>query len=562
MMLTVVAAAALLLALIPAIMFAFNLRHFRPPPAPDPAAMPRLSVLIPARNEEDTIGAAVASVLESRGVDLEVIVLDDGSEDATPEILAELAAQDPRLRVEQAPPLPPGWSGKQHACAALSRLASRPILVFMDADVRISADALARAARFLETSGADLVSGFPCERTHSLAEDMVIPLIHFILVGFLPMGWMRKSLHPRYSAGCGQLFVARREAYARAGGHEAIKASLHDGVALPRAFRRAGLRTDIFDASRIAVCWMYGGFARLWRGLAKNATEGLASPGRIVPFTMLLLGGQVMPVVLLAMAMAGVCGVLESGLAVAATLASYVPRLAAVWRFRQPLRGALLHPLGVMLLLAIQWHALVALLVGRPASWKGRTYRPERRGGAAEPSERSGGAAGRGRAGPVRVGDPLPDIALQTQTGEEVNLRHLVGPKSMVIFFYPKDGTPVCTAEACAFRDAYQDLRDLGAEVIGISKDGSRSHSEFAARHRLPFLLLSDTEGTARKRFGIKSALGLLPARTTYVVDRNGIVRHIFSSRFRAHRHVSEALEALASIAQEGRGPRDQPSGH
>ena len=359
-------------ALIPALLFWRNQHRYAYPPAP--AGKPAVSVLIPARNEEGSIRGAVEAALASRGVELEVVVLDDHSEDRTAAIVRGIA--DPRVRLETAPPLPAGWCGKQHACAALAGLARHPLLLFVDADVRLEPEGAARAAAFLEKSGAGLVSGVPRQETVTFLERLLLPLIHFVLLSFLPMGWMRRFRHPAFGAGCGQLFLARREDYERAGGHAAIRSSLHDGITLPRAFRQAGIATDLFDATAVASCRMYRGADEVWRGLSKNATEGIASPGKIVPFTLFLGAGQVMPPLLLLLALAGV---LQADVLLPATLGSlagWLPRLAAARRFRQPLDGALLHPLAILVFLALQWSALGRQLLGRPAGWKGRAYRP------------------------------------------------------------------------------------------------------------------------------------------------------------------------------------------
>lgn len=381
----ILAAAAAGCALVPAAVYLVNLTVYRPPREGERFGVPRppVSVLIPARDEEGSIGTAVRSALASRGVELEVVVLDDGSTDRTAGIVRALAAEDDRVRLAAAPPLPAGWCGKQHACARLARLARHDVLVFVDADVRLAPDGLARAVDFLESSGAALVSGFPRQVTGTLLERMLLPLIHFVLLGFLPMWRMRGNRNPAYGAGCGQLFVARRGEYEAAGGHAAIRASLHDGVKLPRAFRRAGFRTDLFDATEVAACRMYTSGREVWNGLAKNATEGLAAPAAIVPWTVLLGAGQVLPPFLLLVLAAGrglgwwpaVPGE-ALALAALATVAAYLPRLDAARRFRQSLLGAALHPLGVALLLAVQWHALARRLAGRPAAWKGRSYDP------------------------------------------------------------------------------------------------------------------------------------------------------------------------------------------
>jgi hypothetical protein len=250
--------------------------------------------------------------------------------------------------------------------------ASQPLLVFIDADVRLAPQGLARMVAFLSSRGASLASGFPQQETGTLAERLVLPLMHFLLLGFLPMARMRKTRHPAFGAGCGQLFITSHEAYSKAGGHGAIRRSLHDGLTLPRAFRTAGLVTDLFDATPVAMCRMYRSARELWWSVTKNASEGLAAPATILPATAILLGGQVLPLALFAAV--SLMNPLALGLAMLGTAASYYPRLIAVRRFRQPLIGAPLHPIGILALLAMQWYAFGHALLGRPATWKGRAY--------------------------------------------------------------------------------------------------------------------------------------------------------------------------------------------
>jgi hypothetical protein len=364
-----------LLAALPAVMILVNLWLYRPAPMPS-EGVPAVSVLIPARNEEAAIAAAVESALASRWVNVEVIVLDDRSEDCTAAIVRVIGERDPRVRLLAAPDLPPGWCGKQHACHVLAGAARMPLLAFLDADVRLAPDGLARLAAFQEASDADLVSGVPHQETGTLFEKLLIPLIHFVLLGFLPLWRMRRTTSPAYAAGCGQLFLARRAAYEQAGGHAAIRATLHDGIELPRAFRAAGKKTDLCDATDLASCRMYRGAAQVWHGLAKNATEGLGAPGTIVPATVVLLGGQVLPFALLAGS--AWLSPVEIALACLAAGLAYLPRVLSALRFRQSALGAALHPLGVLLLVSIQWVALIRRLVGKPATWKGRSYRAEK----------------------------------------------------------------------------------------------------------------------------------------------------------------------------------------
>ncbi len=142
-------------------------------------------------------------------------------------------------------------------------------------------------------------------------------------------------------------------------------------------------------------------------------------------------------------------------------------------------------------------------------------------------------------------GAQAPNFSLKDQQGQTVSLSDFRGKKAVVVYFYPKDETPGCTAEACAFRDAYEDFRDAGAEVIGVSSDSIASHAEFAAKHRLNFTLLSDADGSVRKAYGVAKTFGLLPGRETFVIDKSGSIRLHFSSQFRPRKHILEALDVL-----------------
>nr|ADN15177.1 Peroxiredoxin [Gloeothece verrucosa PCC 7822] len=148
----------------------------------------------------------------------------------------------------------------------------------------------------------------------------------------------------------------------------------------------------------------------------------------------------------------------------------------------------------------------------------------------------------------LKVGDRAPDFTLPSQSGEKVSLSDFLGKKAVVVYFYPKDDTPGCTAESCAFRDSYEVFKQAGAEVIGISGDSPQSHQSFASKYKLPFILLSDTNNQVRKLFGVPATLFILPGRVTYVIDQEGIVKHIFDSAFDFKAHVSESLKTLEAV--------------
>jgi peroxiredoxin Q/BCP len=151
----------------------------------------------------------------------------------------------------------------------------------------------------------------------------------------------------------------------------------------------------------------------------------------------------------------------------------------------------------------------------------------------------------------VKVGDKAPDFTLPSQMGDNVTLSEYLGKKNIVLYFYPKDESPGCTKEACSFRDSYQQLADLGAEVLGVSGQSVESHVAFAGHYGLPFLLLSDEGNKVRELYGVPSTMGILPGRVTYIIDKKGVVRHIFNSQTHAEQHVEEAKRTLEQLAKE-----------
>jgi len=388
----------------------------------------RLAVCIPARNEEENIEACVRAVLSSEGVDLRVVVYDDGSTDGTAEALERLAGEDERLVVAPRRSLPAGWNGKQHGCARCAALAfglaSSPGLaegaagvpadgeteaaeagascgvfaggerathvLFIDADVRLTPDAAARALGEFARRSADvessairgcagfgLLSTFPRQRTGTLSEALVVPLIFFLLLSYLPFRRMRETLAPAASAACGQFILVCREAYIASGGHSSFASSMHDGIKMPRAVRRAGYMSDIFDGADVASVRMYQGFEQTWRGFTKNAFEGLGSVALLVFLTVMNLLGHVAPplVVVLAPVVSAVSGaglpVLAWFAALAATLLPVVQRVVTADRLEHAATGALLHPVGVTLMAAIQWRSFYLHVTGK-RSWRGR----------------------------------------------------------------------------------------------------------------------------------------------------------------------------------------------
>ena len=366
-----------------------NMKRYRPAPALAEVAAStqpvRVAVCIPARNERENIEACVRSVLSSREVDVRAYVYDDESTDGTGEILARLAAEDARVVVVPRRALPTGWNGKQHACFRMAEhgLAYDPALewfLFTDADVRFEPDAVARALGFAQRANAALVSTVPREVTGSVGEMLLIPLIHFVLMGYLPFGRMRATLDPAASAACGQFILVSRAAYRASGGHEGFRDSMHDGVKFPRAVRRAGLRTDLYDGTESVSCHMYRGFSQTWRGFAKNAFEGLGSLGLLIFITVWHVLGHLLPWVVITAAVAQMLTQSDASrerpqtaliLAVLAVVCALLYRALLAARFRQAWLNVPLHPISIAMLTAVQWWSLWLDRTGR-RGWKGR----------------------------------------------------------------------------------------------------------------------------------------------------------------------------------------------
>jgi cellulose synthase/poly-beta-1,6-N-acetylglucosamine synthase-like glycosyltransferase len=378
-----------------AVFFGVNAVLFRRPGRDwNKRVLPPVSVLIPARDEEHSIRAAVEAVLASRGVELELIVLDDGSTDRTAEIVQEIAEKDLRVRLETAPSLPEGWNGKQHACWVLASLATHDVFCFLDADVRLGPEAMYRMVseiNYVESGKPGkrdkpdkrdkrdkrdkaMVSGFPAQKTVTFWEQLLLPLVHFVLLGFLPLVGERMTGWSAFGVGCGQFMMVRREPYFATGGHSACPETIHDGLRLPKLFRRHGFSTSVFDLSQDAICRMYLSGGEVWRGLTKNATEGMASWVRLPVFTVLLLFVQVLPLPLAAWSFAHNY-YFPSRVGVMALTLTYGVRFFGAWRYRESWLGAVLHPVGVLMLLVLQWFAFFRKLLGFKATWKQRECR-------------------------------------------------------------------------------------------------------------------------------------------------------------------------------------------
>jgi chlorobactene glucosyltransferase len=344
---------------------------------------PLVSVLVPARNEAANIEACVRSLLAQDYPRWELLVLDDQSEDATGAILARLAAADGRLRVLAGGPLLPGWLGKANACRQLAAAARGDWLLFTDADTVHQAPALGRALTLALASDVGLLSLFPRQITGTLAERLVVPLMHLAVYGLLPLPAMRRLRSPAFAAANGQYLLFRRAAYDAAGGHAAVRALVLEDVALARAVKQAGHRIELADGGDLVRTRMYRGAADLWAGFSKNFfaffNDSLPFLGvtllglallYVAPPLWLLAGGT--RAAIMGSDPTGAEGWAWLGLPLAQYGCGVVMRLLLAARFHFRPADALLHPLSVALQIAIGLNS--ARLARRGGgSWKGRT---------------------------------------------------------------------------------------------------------------------------------------------------------------------------------------------
>jgi chlorobactene glucosyltransferase len=340
---------------------------------PLPHHFPRVSILLPVRNEEHNVEPCVRSLLAQEYADFEVLVLDDQSTDGTSAILSALSGEDRRLRVLQSEPLPQGWLGKHWACFQLAQAAGGELLLFTDADTRHHRHAMRDAVTALVAERADLLSALPRQSLVSWAERLVVPIIPWSILSFLPLGLAHRLKVPALTAAIGQFMLFRREAYEAVGGHAAVRDHIADDLTLVRAVAARGLVWRLADGGHHVSCRMYRDAREVFEGFSKNLFAGFDY--RLAPFLFVWLWlGLVFcePVVLLlwrtiAPHRAGP----SPALAAATIIASLVLWVVTYRRCGFAHYMAVLYPATIVVTVAIALRSMAQTLAGR-ARWKGR----------------------------------------------------------------------------------------------------------------------------------------------------------------------------------------------
>jgi chlorobactene glucosyltransferase len=350
----------------------------RLPPVPDRYGdLPFVSVLVPARNEEHSIEACVLSLLQQHYPGFEVIVLDDSSEDRTGEILLSLQqVSGKRFRLVRGQPLPEGWHGKAWACRQLADAAAGELLLFTDADTRHKPDTLFRSVAAMQQSGVDMLTLTPYQEMEGFWEKLVIPLVYFILMSYLPLRMVRISPGTAFCSAIGQFMLFRRDIYRRIGGHGAVRDAIVEDVWLCRAVKKAGGRVSVFNGVDALNCRMYRTPGEIIRGFSKNLFAGLGyNTAGLFALIILTVAFHVLPWGFLAFSLfSGNSGLALFQLPLLQILLAMLCRvIIAVW-FRQQPVFALLHAFSQLVLVGIALNSFAIVRFGKGPEWKGRSY--------------------------------------------------------------------------------------------------------------------------------------------------------------------------------------------
>lgn len=342
---------------------------------------PLVSILIPARNEEKNIGRCLKTLLKQSYRNIEIIVLDDNSNDRTGEIVREFIKKDSRIKLVSGKPLPPGWLGKNFACFQLSQSARGEYLIFTDADTYHFPGSVKASLSGLIANQLDAICPFPRQIMGTLSEKMAVPFINFAILLFMPLALIRKSKNPLFSTGVGQYFIFKREAYFGMGGHTAVKGKILEDVHISKKLKAAGYNYMIFDGSSALTCRMYKNFHEVWKGYTRIMFSAfdysfttmmlvlvLVSIFLLLPFIFLPLGifvygwaSDIMTLIILQVSIISLIRIIIS------------------LRFKENPLNVFIHPLAMIFIVMVSINSFFHHRFGDGVSWKGRTYQGQHR---------------------------------------------------------------------------------------------------------------------------------------------------------------------------------------
>lgn len=341
-------------------------------PAHDESANPSISILIPARNEERNIGACLDAVLQQGPCVGEIIVYNDHSTDRTGEIVDAYRKRDPRVRLASLADLPPDWFGKPFACWQLAAEARMPWLLFLDADTELQPGAAEGLLHEAENRNATLLSAWPHLITGGFWEHVLMPMLNFLVISSFPAPLSLTMKFPSLGIAHGACILARRDAYFRVGGHEAVKNEILEDLNLARTWRKRGEWGVCLDGQHVVHVRMYTSLGEIWRGFQKNFYPGFPSAFNFWGFVVSHIACYIAPFVAAPLWLAS--GAPYAWLAVATVAAALLTRLILSLRFRHTLWAIVFHPAGEAFLVLLGMYSWWLCVSGKGVSWKGRAY--------------------------------------------------------------------------------------------------------------------------------------------------------------------------------------------
>ncbi|MDX2129913.1 MAG: glycosyltransferase [Chloroherpetonaceae bacterium] len=338
---------------------------------------PKVSILIPARNEEAVIENCIRSLATLDYPNFEIIALNDHSSDKTGAILDSLSREVNNLTVINGLRLPEGWMGKCWACHQLFIKSSGELLLFTDADTIHHPHSLKRAVTTLFEEKADMLTAIPFQIMNSFWEKQGVPLIHLLIMAFLPLAQIWRSKNEAFAFACGQYLLFTRIAYERSGGHESVKNALVEDVWLVKQVKRSGGKPMVFNGIDAVSCRMYDSFEGVWKGFSKNLFAGVGynTLGMIAILSLFAVIFLSPIVTLIALSIANPFpSQLEFIPPVLNIIIALLIRTLIAWRFQLPVISQTIYPISIMLFIGIGFNSIRWIKFGSGAEWKGRTY--------------------------------------------------------------------------------------------------------------------------------------------------------------------------------------------
>jgi chlorobactene glucosyltransferase len=343
----------------------------------NPASAPKISVLIPARNEEIAIGKLVESLLKQDYPNYEIIVLNDNSTDRTGEILSDfLKKLSGVLKVINGEELPPGWVGKNWACHQLFKASTGELLLFTDADTWYEPEALSSAVEFLKKNEVDFFSVVPFQDVRTWSEMLVIPFLYYLFMAYLPNEMVLKNRQVKYSAANGQFMFFKRSVYEAVGGHETVKNNIVEDIFLARLLKTKGYRIALPNAVEIMSCRMYRNFSEVFKGFSKNYFAAMEYNFFVMAaFLLHLFALYIAPLIFVAVALfKNDFSFFAFWLPLSHIFLAGIIRLIASVQFTMPVSQAFFHPASVFLVMLIGANSVRWAYSGKGSEWKGRRY--------------------------------------------------------------------------------------------------------------------------------------------------------------------------------------------